>query len=164
MAFNRPKQERAVPEKTAPRFPKAKALPPPKSAVTVSATAEGALDGDLLSPLNPDIPPHVWAILQSAGETAAARLLQILQSPRFPDIAPSAQRGLIELALTRAYGLPIRKALNLNLSSNDADAVAASLADLGDALPEHVRHAMRQAATDSPNESRQNASSDPSAT
>lgn len=82
-------------------------------------------------------------MLQTAGETAASRLVEILQSPRFASYAPSAQRGLIELALTRAYGLPIRKALNLNLSTSDADAVAMSLSDLSQSLPEHMRQSMR---------------------
>lgn len=108
-----------------------------------------ALSGDVLpdtSPLGADIPPHVWHMLQQAGELAAARLVQILKSPRFAAYAPSAQRGLIELALTRAYGLPIRKALNVNLSTSDADAVAASLADLAANLPENARQAVREAA------------------
>jgi hypothetical protein len=93
-----------------------------------------------------DIPPHVWNLLQTAGELGAARLVQILQSPAFPSMAPSAQRGLIELALTRAYGLPIRKALNVNLTTGDADAVAASLADLASNLPETQREAVFRAA------------------
>lgn len=82
-------------------------------------------------------------MLQEAGELAAQRLVELLQSPRFPAYSPQAQRGLIELALTRAYGLPIRKALNLNLSTSDADAVAASLNDLVQNLPEHARHTPR---------------------
>lgn len=115
------------------------------------AEADGpslALSGDVLpdaSPLGADIPPHVWQMLQQAGELAAARLVQIIQSPRFTSYAPSAQRGLIELALTRAYGLPIRKALNVNLSTSDSDAVAASLADLAANLPENARTAVREA-------------------
>lgn len=102
------------------------------------AAPEPVLQGDVLGPsaLQGDIPAHVWQSLQDAGELAAARLVEVLRSPAFKSYAPSAQRGLIELALTRAYGLPIRRALNLNLSSNDADAVAASLDDLRAALPE----------------------------
>ena len=109
-------------------------LPPP---LPQDAPAPDALDGDVL-PMSPvgDIPPHVWALLQQAGELAAEKLVAILQSPRFASYAPTAQRALIELALTRAYGLPIRRALNVNLSSSDSDAVAHSLADLAGALPE----------------------------
>lgn len=106
------------------------------------------LSGDLMPPqssLGADIPPHVWALLQQAGEAAAHRLVQIIQSPRFATYAPSAQRGLIELALTRAYGLPVRKALSVTLSTSDADAVAASLADLASDLPETARQRVREA-------------------
>jgi hypothetical protein len=112
--------------------------------------ATPALSGEVYEPSSPsslgaDIPPHVWALLQQAGETAATRLVQVLQSPRFTSYAPSAQRGLIELALTRAYGLPIRKALNLNLSTSDSDAVAASLADLAANLPENAQTRVKEA-------------------
>lgn len=103
------------------------------------ASEPEAVDGEVMpiAGIGQDIPPHVWHLLQQAGELAAGRLVEILQSPAFKTYAPSAQRGLIELALTRAYGLPIRKALNLNLSTNDADAVAQSLADLAANLPEN---------------------------
>jgi hypothetical protein len=126
-----------------PRPPAQTALPPDDQTQDTPS-----LDGEVMgqaSPLGADIPPHVWAMLQTAGETAAARLVQILQSPKFGQYPPSAQRGLIELALTRAYGLPIRKALNVNLSTSDSDAVAASLADLASNLPENSRQAVRDA-------------------
>jgi hypothetical protein len=126
----------SAPPKAAPQAkPKPKALPPHAS--------DDALTGTVLAPASPDIPPHVWNMLQEAGEAAASRLVELLTSPRFASYSPQSQRGLIELALTRAYGLPIRKALNLNLSTSDADAVAASLADLAQSLPEHVRHSLR---------------------
>ena len=83
-----------------------------------------------------DIPDHVWALLQASGEQAAQRLLDILQSPRFPSMAPSAQARLIELAMVRAYGLPVRRSVDVQLTSSDADAVAASLQALQDHLPE----------------------------
>lgn len=97
------------------------------------------IDGEvsvMQSPLSQDIPPHVWSLLQEAGEAAAQRLVELLTSPAFKSYSPQAQRGLIELALTRAYGLPVKRALNLNLSTSDADAVAMSLADLAANLPE----------------------------
>jgi hypothetical protein len=106
-----------------------------------------AVDGEVMplaSAIGADIPPHVWALLQEAGEAAALRLVQVLKSPAFGSYSPGAQRGLIELALTRAYGLPIRKALNVNLSTSDSDAVAASLADLGQALPETAQTRLRE--------------------
>lgn len=122
--------------------------PPPSPAPSAapSGSPPPAVDGELVGPVTPaaqDIPPHVWRLLQDAGEVAAQRLVQILRSPAFATYAPSAQRGLIELALTRAYGLPVRKALNVNLTTSDADAVAASLADLAQNLPEHARNAVR---------------------
>lgn len=82
------------------------------------------------------IPPHVWETLQNAGEEAARRLYDLLRSPRFANYSPSAQARLIELGLTRAYGLPVRRSIDLKLTSDDADAVAQSLIDLGASLPE----------------------------
>ncbi len=86
-----------------------------------------------------DIPAHVWATLQEAGEEAAQRLLELLRSPSFKSYAPTAQKALIELALTRAYGLPVRRSVNVDLSTEDSDAIAASLIDLREALPERQR-------------------------
>lgn len=124
-------------------------LPPPDiEADDDNAAPSPVLSGDVLPmPADSDIPPHVWHLLQQAGELAATRLVGLLQSPRFASYAPTAQKALIELALTRAYGLPIRRALNVNLSSTDADAVAASLNDLASALPEHARSAAQRAAS-----------------
>jgi hypothetical protein len=82
------------------------------------------------------IPAHVWELLSEAGELAAERLRDILRSPRFKSFRPSEQRALIDLALTRAYGLPVRRSLSVSLSSSDTDAIAASLMGLQDALPE----------------------------
>ena len=80
-----------------------------------------------------DIPPHVRDILADAGERAADRLRDILASPSFPSLPATAQRALIDLALTRAYGLPVRRSVNVEVG---ADAVAASLASLSAHLPE----------------------------
>lgn len=82
------------------------------------------------------IPPHVWTILQEAGEEAAQRLLELLQPATFTKLAGSVQRSLLDLALTRAYGLPVRRSVSVSLTSDDADAVAASLVELRDRLPE----------------------------
>lgn len=82
------------------------------------------------------IPLAVWALLQEAGELAAERLRDLLASPRFASFRPAEQRALIDLALTRAYGLPVRRSLSVSLSSSDTDAIAASLIGLQDALPE----------------------------
>lgn len=94
-------------------------------------------DGAILGPSpSDDIPPHVWSLLQGAGEEAAHRLLELLQPVQFSALAGSVQRALIDLALTRAYGLPVRRSVTVALSSSDTDAVAASLAALADSLPE----------------------------
>ena len=104
----------------------------------IPAPNEGQEDSNSLAMAqqSPDIPPHVWALLQEAGLAAAEALLDLIQSPRFRTYRPAEQRGLIELALTRAYGLPVRRSISVELSSTDADAVAASLMGLHDALPE----------------------------
>lgn len=88
---------------------------------------------------SPEIPSHVWSILQEAGELAAVKLRDLLASPRFSAYTPSAQKALIELAMTRAYGLPVKRSLSVNLASDDADAIAASLMSLSDRLPEAQR-------------------------
>jgi len=82
------------------------------------------------------IPAHVWQLLQEAGEQAASKLLDMLKSKAFDSYAPTAKARLIELAFTRAYGLPIRRSVDVSLSSSDADAVAQSLLALRDSLPE----------------------------
>jgi len=97
--------------------------PEPETVATGADLAEG-------------IPAHVWTMLQEAGELAAERLRDLLASPRFGSFRPSEQRALIDLALTRAYGLPVRRSLSVSLSSSDTDAIAASLIGLQDALPE----------------------------
>lgn len=83
-----------------------------------------------------DIPPHIWQLLQNTGERAANRLYELLEPMRFAKLPASVQRGLLDLALTRAYGLPVRRSVNVSLGKGDLDAVAASLADLTDNLPE----------------------------
>ena len=108
---------------------KRRALPPPAEAQPDDAS-------DVPAAPQEGIPAHVWQTLQEAGEEAAQRLLELLQPPRFNKLAGSVQRALLDLALTRAYGLPIRRAVSVNLTSDDADAVAASLASLADSLPE----------------------------
>jgi hypothetical protein len=107
--------------------------PQPDSDTTADAVTLMATEGG-------DIPAHVWEALQQAGELAAGRLREILASPKFSQFAPTAQARLIELALTRAYGLPIKRSLSVNLSSGDTDAIAASLLGLGDALPERAEN------------------------
>lgn len=97
---------------------------------------ESGLDGVIVPPSEAGVPKHVWDLLQKAGEAAAFRLNEILQSPKFAKYPPTAQKALIELALTRAYGLPVRKAVTVMLSSSDSDAVAKSLSELTSALPE----------------------------
>jgi hypothetical protein len=78
----------------------------------------------------PDIPPETWQALQDAGHSAAERLRDLLQAKAFERLKPSDQARLIELALNRAYGPPIKREMSLTLSGNVSDAVAASLARL----------------------------------
>lgn len=90
-----------------------------------------------------DIPPEVWAVLQEAGERAAQRLLELLDAATFPALPAATRARLIELALTRAYGLPVRRSISVDLSATDADAVAAALLDLHAALPERAQDGPR---------------------
>lgn len=95
-----------------------------------------------LSSIQGAIPSHVWQLLQQAGEEAAQRLNELLSSPSFHKQKTSDQVRLIELALVRAYGLPVRRQISVELSSKDGDAIAASLSSLADRLPE--RNAARE--------------------
>ena len=84
-----------------------------------------------------NIPAATWSALQEAGHEAAERLRDLIQSPRFERLKPGDQARLIELALTRAYGPPIKREMTLSLSGNVSDAVAESLGRLASAdLPE----------------------------
>ena len=78
----------------------------------------------------PNVPEHVWQNLQSAGERAAERLLDELQSPTFERLKPGEKRALIELALNRAYGPPVKREVSVQLSAEMGDAVTESLASL----------------------------------
>lgn len=83
------------------------------------------------------IPAEVWAALQDAGQAAAERLRDLLKAKAFERLKPGDQARLIELALNRAYGPPIKREMTLSLSGNVSDAVAASLARLSASdLPE----------------------------
>ena len=84
-----------------------------------------------------NIPPAAWAALQEAGVAAAERLRDMLASKAFERLKAGDKARLIELALTRAYGPPIKREMTLSLSGNVSDAVAASLSRLAAAdLPE----------------------------
>lgn len=83
-----------------------------------------------------DIPLHVQQMLSEAGEMAADRLLEMLSPVRFRKLTGSVQRAILDLAFTRAYGLPVRRSVALNVDSSKLDAVAASLASLSASLPE----------------------------
>ena len=87
-----------------------------------------------------NIPAHVWALLQEAGEIAAQRLLEELQSAAFSRLKPGDKARLIELALTRSYGPPIKREMTLSLSGTVSDAVAESLGRLASSdIPEMRR-------------------------
>jgi hypothetical protein len=126
----------------APQAAKPSAAPPMPDSPLPAVSADPS-DAD--APLPAGLPANVAATLAKAGEAAATRLLSLLTGPRFDRFRPSEQRALIELALTRAYGLPVRREVSVSLTSSDTDAVAASLAHLaGRPLPEY-----RQSATES---------------
>ncbi len=114
---------------------KSKSEPPPPDPSDEIKDLTADLDGMALPP-SEGVPAHVWPLLQQAGEAAAMRLVAIIRSASFMRMAPTAQKSFIELALTRAYGLPIKKAIQVNLSSKDSDAVSASLNALIGDLPE----------------------------
>jgi len=102
----------------------------PTTGVEVMATSA--------SPAPAGIPPAAWDDICAAGAAAAQRLRHLLEhGPAWARLPATTQARLIELALTRAYGAPVAKTLNLSLSSSDADAVAASLAGFAASLPEH---------------------------
>lgn len=83
------------------------------------------------------IPPAVWADLQGAASVAAQRLRDLLEHKSFERLRPSDKARLIELALTRAYGPPIKREMSLTLSGTVSDAVAESLGRLAASdLPE----------------------------
>jgi len=83
------------------------------------------------------IPPEAWAALQEAGQAAAERLRDLIAAKSFERLRPSEQARLIQLALDRAYGPPVKREMSLTLSGNVSDAVAESLGRLASAeLPE----------------------------
>ena len=101
-------------------------------------SAAPSVPDDVPATLRPDhIPEHVWHLLQQAGEVAAQRLHDLLSKPSFARLRPSEQIKLVDLALTRAYGQPIKREVRIDLSGGDADAVAASLARITGRLPEY---------------------------
>ena len=94
------------------------------------------------------IPDHLWSLVQEIGEHGLNRLFEIISSPTFYKYKGSDQTKLLAMAIERAYGkpdAPIRKSVNLNLSSSDTDAVNAALSRLSDNvdLPEY-RHSKKQ--------------------
>ena len=92
------------------------------------------------SPLDgkPDtIPAHVWQTLQDSGAMAAQRLSDLLHGKSFERLKVGDQTRLIQLALDRAYGPPIKREMSLQLSGTVSDAVAESLGRLASTeLPE----------------------------
>ena len=87
-----------------------------------------------------NIPPATWQALSEAGHQAAERLLDLIKAKSFERLKPTDQARLIELALNRAYGPPIKREMSLTLSGNVSDAVAESLGALaGTSLPEFSR-------------------------
>jgi hypothetical protein len=104
-----------------------------------SAVAETPDEGAAKRPDN--IPPATWQALSEAGHVAAERLLDLLQGKSFERLKAGDQARLIELALNRAYGPPIKREMSLTLSGTVSDAVAESLSNLASVdLPEMATH------------------------
>ena len=85
------------------------------------------------------IPDHVWRLLGSAGEAAAVRLQHMLTDhDQWAALKQGERLRLVELAMNRAYGPPVKREVKLT-GKLDADAVQASLSRLSDAmdLPEY---------------------------
>jgi len=88
------------------------------------------------------IPDHVWQTLQDAGSAASERLLALLTGKSFERLKAGDQARLIQLALDRAYGPPVKASMSLQLSGSVSDAVAESLGRLASHdLPEMRRKA-----------------------
>lgn len=101
----------------------------------ISDSADSQQDAPQAAPSN--IPPETWAMLQEAGHSAAERLRDLLQSSSFARLKPGDQARLIELALNRAYGPPIKREMSLTLTGEVSDATSQILASLAERdLPE----------------------------
>lgn len=101
------------------------------------------------------VPQHVWAVLQAAGEEAAAKLLALLRSPSFDRLSVRDQARLMTLAMDRAYGKAdggLKRSVKVHLSADGQDAVTASLERLSGAatLPEHRARDVTPETTEKP--------------
>ena len=89
---------------------------------------------DVVASTNDKIPPHVWALLSQCGEAAAVRLHALLaDTKKFNSLKGSEQSQLIRMAFEYSYGKPdaaIKRSINFNLTSDDADAVQAAMTRL----------------------------------
>lgn len=83
------------------------------------------------------VPEHVAAVFMQVAEKAADRLNHMVSDDKvWRAMKPSEQKALIELVFLRAYGAPINRSLSVELTSDDADAVAKSLVAMHERLPE----------------------------
>lgn len=112
--------------------------------VTVQADT-GAAEEPQVGP--GDIPAATWAMIQQAGHKAAGRLLELLDGREWSKLKAGDKLRLVELAMNRAYGPPIKREQRLELRGDVSDAVAASLAKLSSFdLPELRARATQRAA------------------
>jgi len=89
---------------------------------------------------NEKIPAHVWRKLSDCGEKAAERLCEMLSDEKFHKLRGSDKTNLIRMAFEYAYGkpdAPLKRSVNLNLSSDNSDAVQSAMAKLAAAVPEY---------------------------
>lgn len=76
------------------------------------------------------IPPETAALLRKAGHAAAEALADWLEPHKLAKLKPGERIRLVELALTRAFGPPVKREVSVTLSGDVSDAVSASLAAL----------------------------------
>lgn len=89
---------------------------------------------------NEKIPDKVWKILSGCGEKAADRLQEMLASEHFHNLRGSDKTNLIRMAFEYAYGkpdAPLKRSVNLNLSSSNTDAIQSAMLKLANAVPDY---------------------------
>ena len=130
----RPNKRRTQPQDAPPIQP---AIKDPDTPHTSQNEAQDAILDDL--------PEDVAQLLAKAGVLAAKHLVHILSDPKELARHPlAAQRAILDLAITRAYGLPIRKSVTVNLSTSEADAVTQSLQELSSNISPKSKHLKRR--------------------
>lgn len=130
--------------------------PAPVAVITVRDTAQeqrtapqDSVDAPPPADMPEHVPAHVWHLLQRSGEKAAEKLLDILTSASWAKLPTATQLRVIDLALTRAYGPPIKREVSVALTGKVSDATSDALAAMsGQPLPEYRHHTSKGRADD----------------